>query len=84
MNHVGLEKFFKSHLRYKQHWNKKHIDMRDAQWQSLSEDTWLNGMSYAAGSQFKVFETTNFGWIVFAPGTLTAEGNIPHRRIIKW
>jgi len=58
--------------------------MTDAVWQPLAENTWLNGCEYAAGSQFKCFETTNFGWIVFAPETLTPCGNIPGKRIIKW
>jgi hypothetical protein len=74
--------FVKEHIRYKQHWNKK-VGMTDALWQPLSEDTWINGIMYAAGSEFKVFETRNFGWIVFKPGTLDGHGNLVSRRIVK-
>jgi len=84
MNFINLDSFFKKHLRFKQHWNKKIISMSDAIWQELEKDTWLNGCEYAKGSQFKCFETTNFGWIVFAPNTLTSNGNVPGKRIIKY
>ncbi len=80
----GIDSFIKSHLRYKQHWNKKLIDIKDAHWQTLEEDVWLDGCEYAKGSQFKVFETTNFGWVVFGPSTLTPDGKTPGKRIIKW
>ena len=81
---MSLEQFFKLHLRYKQHWNKKVITSSDAVWQPLTENTWLDGCSYAKGSLFKCFETTNFGWIVFDPNTLTPDGLYPGKRIIKY
>ena len=84
MNYIELEQFFKRYLRTKQHWNKKVISMSDAIWQTLTDDIWLDGCEYAKGSQFKVFETTNFGWIVFEPETKTPSGNIPDKRIIKY
>jgi len=79
-----MELFFRKHLRYKQHWNKKNISMSDAIWQPLEKDTYLDGCVYAKNSLFKVFETTNFGWIVFASGTKTSDGNIPNKRIIRY
>ncbi len=84
MNFIGLDQFFKQHLRFKQHWNKRCITLKDAVWQPLSTDTWLDGCEYASGSLFKCFETSNFGWIVFGPGTLTPSGNTPDKRIIKY
>lgn len=83
MRYMDSVQFAKEYIRYKQHWNKKQVGMTDALWQPLSEDTWINGITYAAGSQFKVFETQNFGWIVFAPGTKNADGHPVLRRIIK-
>lgn len=84
MTYPNMETFFKQHLHYKQHWNKRNISMNDAAWQSLTEDTWLAGCEYAKGSRFKVFETPNFGWIVFDQDARTPNGNIPDKRIIKW
>ncbi len=84
MTYISIDQFIKKHLRFKQHWNKKVIGMSDAVWQPLEDDTFLNECTYAKGSLFKVFETKNFGWIVFGPGTLTANGNTPNRRILKW
>lgn len=84
MDYVSLSDFIKNHLRYKQHWNKKTISMSDAQWQTLSNDTFLDGSCYAQGSQFKVFETTNFGWVVFGPETKSPNGHVPNKRILKW
>ena len=83
MTYTSTSEFIKSHIRYQQHWNTKVIDMTKAKWQSLSDDTYLDGTIYAKGSEFKVFETTNFGWIFFSPDTKTADGCIPHRRILK-
>ena len=84
MDYVSPEEFIKRHLRYKQHWNKKVIGIRDAVWQTLERDTWMDGCEYAAGSQFKVLETTNFGFVVFGPDTKTPSGAAPGKRIIKW
>jgi len=84
MDYPGFEQFFKQHLRFKQHWNKKVISMQDATWQTLTADTHLSGCDYAKGSLFKIFETTNFGFIVFGPETKTPNGHTPNKRIIKW
>lgn len=84
MQYANVDSFIKQHLRFKQRWNKKVISLTDAVWQSLNDNTWLDGCEYAAGSLFKVFETTNFGWIVFGPETRTPDGQIPNKRIIKW
>jgi hypothetical protein len=84
MNSFDLHDFIRMHLRFGKHWNKKNIGIGDAKWQELKEDTWLGGYEYAKGSQFKVFETTNFGWVVFRPDTKTPTGQIPGRKILKW
>jgi hypothetical protein len=84
MDYPGIEHFIKLHLRYKQHWNKKLISLSDAQWQPLENDTFLDGIEYAKGSLFKCFVTTNFGWVIFSPDTLTTRGHISGKRIIKY
>ena len=84
MTYPSLEQFFKQHLRFRQHWNKKQIRMEDAVWQTLDSDTFLDGIEYAKGSEFKIFETTNFGFIVFGPESKTPSGDIPGKRIIKY
>jgi hypothetical protein len=84
MKHENISDFIKGHLRFEQHWRKKHIDMCDAKWQTLAEDTFIGDSSYRKGSQFKVFETRNFGWIVFTSDTKTADGLTSYRRILKW
>lgn len=53
--------------------------LRSAKWQELSADTYLFGYKYAKGSQYKVFETKDAGWVAFAPGTKTPEGHTPGR-----
>jgi|HubBroStandDraft_2_1064218.scaffolds.fasta_scaffold271064_3 hypothetical protein len=57
--------------------------LETAKWRGLPEDTNIEGISFPKGARFKVFETANFGWVVFAP-TKTVEGNEPARRIFKW
>lgn len=84
MDYPGTEKFIKDHIRYKQHWKRKHIGVQDAKWQPLANDTWIEGQEFAKGSQFKVFETQNFGYVVFHPESKTPTGNVPHRRIFKF
>jgi hypothetical protein len=84
MEYKSIEQFIKEHLRYKQHWNKKQISMQDAHWQELKNDTHVGGIDYAKGSIFKVFETRNFGWIVFRRESLTPAGNTPGKFIHKW
>ena len=84
MQYTSSIDFIKNNLRFKQHWNKKVIGLTDAVWQPLSDDTYIDGCEYAKGSLFKVFETNNFGWIVFHPDTLTPSGQRPGKCIIKY
>lgn len=79
-----LADFIKRHLRTGQHWNKKVIGLGDAKWQTLEHDAHVGEGVYAAGSQFKVFETTNFGWVVFKTDSLTPGGQRPARFIQKF
>lgn len=58
--------------------------MNKAKWQTLSEDTSVDGIPFAAGSEYKVFETSNFGWVVFSSTARTPSGDIPGRRIFKY
>lgn len=71
-------------IRHGQHWNKKHIGLSDAEWQPLLKDTYIGQNVFPAGTQFKVFETINFGWLVLHKDARTIEGAIPYRRIYKW
>lgn len=84
IDYPSLDNFIKNHIRFKQHYAKRVIGLRDAHWQELKQPTFIQNIVFASGSLFKVFETSNFGWIVFAPGTLTIDGNEPGRRIFKW
>jgi len=59
-------------------------NIRTAQWQQLTEDIWFDGYEYAAGSEFKVFETQDFGFVCFKPGSLTPQGHRPGRLIHKY
>jgi hypothetical protein len=80
----GLGDFITKHLRFQQHWNKKVIRLEDAKWQTLENDAHVGEGTYAAGSQFKVFETQNFGWVVFKTDSLTPTGQRPGRFIQKF
>jgi hypothetical protein len=84
MKYYTAEEFIKAHLRKGQHWNKKYVLMEDAKPQTLTENTHIGGIEYAAGSGFKVFETQNFGWICFKPDSKTPDGKIPGKLIHKY
>jgi hypothetical protein len=84
MKYPSINQFIKDHIRYKQHWNKRVISLTDAHWQSLEDDTFIHRWPFAKGSQFKVFESTNFGWLVFHPDTVLTNGSKPIKRIFKW
>jgi hypothetical protein len=84
VNYYTAGEFIEKHLRHGQHWNKKRIMMEDAKPQTLPENTHIGGIDYAAGSEFKVFETQNFGWICFKPTAKTPDGNVPGKLIHKW
>jgi hypothetical protein len=58
--------------------------LENAKWQTLEDDTIFQSIPYAKGSQFKVFETKNFGWVVFHQDTKTPEGHTPGRLIHKY
>ena len=83
INYPDLMTFVADHIRYKQHWNKRVISLTDAVWQTLDNHTFIDHWTFAVGSQFKVFETSNFGWIVFGPDTRLMDGSKPIRRIFK-
>lgn len=58
--------------------------LSDTVWQELERDTYLDNCVYAKGSKFKVWETSNFGWIAFHPDTKTADGHIPNKRLLRY
>lgn len=84
MTYTSIEQFINKHLRFKQHWNKKTISSENAHWQFLDDDTYIDGIPYSKNSQFKVFETNNFGWIVFHHSTKTVNGDTPNKFMHKW
>ena len=58
--------------------------MKQAQMQTLKEDTKVEGVEFAKGSQYKVFETKNFGWLVFHSSSKTPSGGTPSRIIFQY
>ena len=60
------------------------LSIQNSTWQKLAEDIWFNGYEYAAGSEYKRWETDNFGFVVFKPGTLSPNGQAPYRLIHKY
>ena len=48
-----------------------------SEWRVLDNDTWFNGYEYATGSKFRVFESENFGHVVFDQNSKTPNGEIP-------
>lgn len=90
MEYMTGTEFCDKFMRNGHHWNKKTIKMTDAKWQVLPFDVCIfcensgsSGKSFVKGSKFKVFETPNFGWIVFHPGTKDGFGNEVSKRILK-
>lgn len=63
--------------------NKKRT-LKAATWQTTTDDVMFEGIKYAKGSQYKVWETENFGWVCFHPSSLTPEGYSPGRFIHKF
>ena len=58
--------------------------LRNAEWRRLEDDTYVDGITYAKGSEYKVFETTNFGWVVFKPESKSPCGATPNKFIHKF
>jgi len=58
--------------------------LTNAKWQVLNEDTNFEGISYAKGSRFKVWEGSDFGYVGFAPESKTPEGNTPGKFLHKF
>lgn len=58
--------------------------LKNAEWRTLEEDTFFDGMAYAKGSQYKVWETDNFGWVCFHHDSRTPDGNKPGRFLHKY
>lgn len=64
--------------------NRKLRTLDKAEWLLTRDDTHFNGITYAAGSWYKFFETKNFGWVVFRGDSKTPEGTTPGRFIHKF
>jgi hypothetical protein len=60
---------------------RRRLGSEFAEWRTLDKDTFFNGYEYAAGSQFKVFESQDAGWVVFKRDSVTPNGNTPGRFI---
>mgnify|MGYP003658279003 CR=1 FL=1 len=78
---VGFEYFF-GPITGKR--NKNRPGIIEAKWQPLVEDIFFEGISWAKGTEYKIWETDNFGYVAFKPGTLTADGMIPNKRIFRF
>lgn len=55
--------------------------LKNATWQTLTGDTWFDGIEYAAGSRYKYWEGENFGFVCFDSNSRTPQGHIPGRFI---
>jgi hypothetical protein len=55
----------------------KRRSLKNAQWQTLAEDTLFGGQVYAKGSQYKYWEGRDFGYVVFHKDSKTPEGHTP-------
>lgn len=64
--------------------NGRIANMGNAEWKELPEDMWMEQWQFSKGSLVKVFETKNFGWIVFHASAKLTNGAEPVRRIFKW
>ena len=78
---MNLEQLIKTYGKTK---NGRPAKITNSEWKALPEDIWIEHWKFKAGSMFKAFETTNFGWLVFAPDTKLANGAKPIKRIFKW
>jgi len=56
--------------------NKKR-NLDNAKWVELEEDTWFDGIEYAKGSFYKIWETEDFGWVYFRRDSKTPKGETP-------
>jgi hypothetical protein len=77
---VGFEYFFGPITGVR---NKKRT-LQNAQWETLPMNIWFNGYEYAVGSEYKRFESENFGYVVFSPDAKTPDGSIPGKRIHRF
>lgn len=78
-NPIYYQRFMKSACKGK--------SMKTSKWQVSTQDITLgNGKVIPAGAEYKAFESTNFGWLIFAPGTRTQDGYElqPSERMLKY
>ncbi len=57
--------------------------MARADWVKVADDTDFQGHQFAAGSEYKAFETRNAGWVCFREGVRTPSGAVALRRLFK-
>jgi hypothetical protein len=77
-----IERYGKGKLMFRPKRHKS--DKMVAKWTKTEEEILVEQGRIAIGSEFKAFETNNFGWLVFAPGTKLVDGSILQKRIYKW
>ena len=58
--------------------------LKDAQWLTLPINTMFEGYTYAAGSEYKFWETKDAGYVLFKTNSLTPEGARPGRFIHRY
>jgi hypothetical protein len=58
--------------------------LEKAEWRTLPTHTMFDGYTYAAGSEYKFWETENFGYVLFRTNSLTPEGARPGRFIHRY
>lgn len=62
----------------------KRLNLNNAKWHTCTEDTMFDGFRYAKGSRYKYWEGRDFGFVCFAPDSLTPDGSKPGRFLHKY
>jgi hypothetical protein len=78
---VGFEYFFGPITGRR---NKSRPGITEAKWKPLVEDIHFERINWTKGTEYKMWETENFGYVAFKPDTLTAKGTIPNKRIFRF
>lgn len=62
----------------------KGVESPQLVWKVLKDHAICQGISFAKGSEYKEFETANFGWICFKRDSKTPDGFTPGKFLFKW
>lgn len=51
--------------------------------QTLKDDIWIEGATFARGSHYRAFAAKECDWVVFDPKATDPEGKMPVKRFFK-